>query len=61
VIDGRADVVDLYRRHRHWRVAVSFAGLSNTQHHLVIRPLGRKDAASRSTTVVIDSLVAHRR
>ena len=61
VIDGVAHTVDLYRPQLHWRVAMSFAGLASTEHHLVIRPLGRKDAASRSTKVVVDALVAHRR
>lgn len=61
VIDGTARTVDLYRPTRHWKVGLRFDHLGRGSHHVTIRPLGRKDPASRSTAVVVDALVAHRR
>jgi hypothetical protein len=61
VIDGRAHTVDLYRASRHWKAGFTFANLARGEHDLTIRPLGRKDHASRSTAVVVDALVVHRR
>jgi hypothetical protein len=60
VIDGRAHIVDLYRPHHHKRVAIVFHHLGKGAHHLEIRPLGRKDRASSSATVVVDALVVRR-
>jgi hypothetical protein len=61
VIDGHSrGTVDLYRRSQHWRVAITYRGLAPGQHRLVIRPLGKKDAASRSTKVVVDAVVVRR-
>jgi hypothetical protein len=57
VIDGHAQFVDLYRRTRSWKVAIPFTGLSNGTHHISVRPLGRKNASSTSTNVVIDAFV----
>jgi hypothetical protein len=60
VIDGRPHTVDLYRPTRHWRVSYRFSHLPKGEHHVVIKVLGRKDAASRSTKVVLDALVVRR-
>jgi hypothetical protein len=57
VIDGTAHTVDLYRRTRSWKVAISFTGLSKGRHHITVRPLGTKDASSTSTNVVVDAFV----
>ena len=59
VIDGKAQTVDLYRSTRHSGVAITFTRLSKGWHHIVIRPLGRKDARSNSTSVVVDAFVVH--
>jgi hypothetical protein len=57
VIDGKAHTVDLYRRTRHWRVPISYTGLSKGRHHVTVRPLGAKRASSSSTNVVVDAFV----
>ena len=57
VIDGKAHRVDLYRRSRHWRVAIAYTGLSRGKHHVTVRPLGTKNASSRSKNVVVDAFV----
>jgi PQQ-like domain len=57
VIDGKAHTVDLYRRTRNWRVPITFTGLSRGEHRLTVRPLGRKNASSTSTNVVVDAFV----
>jgi len=49
--------VDLYRRTQHWRVPISFRGLSRGEHHLTVRPLGRKNASATSTNDVVDAIV----
>lgn len=61
VIDGHAHAVDLYRPSRHWKVPFTFAHLAKGEHHVTIRATGRKDAASRSASVVVDALVVRRR
>jgi hypothetical protein len=57
VIDGKAHRVDLYRRTRHWRAAISFTGLSRGTHHIMVRPLGSKNRSSSSKNVVVDAFV----
>ena len=57
MIDGKAHRVDLYRRSRHWRVAIAYTGLSRGKHHVTVRPLGTKNASSRSKNVVVDAFV----
>jgi hypothetical protein len=57
VIDGQAHRVDLYRGTRHWKVAITYTGLSKGTHHITVRPLGAKDASSSSTSVVVDAFV----
>lgn len=61
VIDGAGHTVDLYRPTSHWRVVLTFARLGPGEHHLIIRPLGRKDAASQSAAVAVDAIVVGRR
>jgi len=60
VIDGKTRIVDLYRPTQHWKVAITYTGLSKGRHHITIRPLGRKDASSTSTNVVVDAFVVRR-
>ncbi len=57
VIDGKAHRVDLYRRAQHWKVPISYTGLSRGTHRITVRPLGTKDARSGSANIVIDAFV----
>jgi len=57
VIDGKAHTVDLYRRTRHWKTAVSYTGLSKGRHHIMVRPLGTKNTSSSSKNIVVDAFV----
>jgi hypothetical protein len=57
VINGKAHTVDLYRRTRNWKVAISYTGLSKGRHRITVRPLDRKNAASSSTNIVVDAFL----
>jgi hypothetical protein len=57
VIDGKVFRVDLYRRTLRWQVPITFRGLPKGTHHIRVRPLGTKTAASRSTQIVVDAFV----
>jgi hypothetical protein len=61
VIDGRRHTVDLYRPHRHWKVVFTFAHLAKGTHHVTIKATGHRDAASRSSAIVVDALVVRRK
>jgi sugar lactone lactonase YvrE len=57
VIDGKPHIVDLYRRTGTWQVPIAYTGLARGTHHIKVRPLGVKDASSRSKSVVFDAFV----
>lgn len=59
-IDGKRHLIDLYRNHPSARTSLVFSGLGRGEHHVTIRPTGRKDAASRSKQVVVDALAVRR-
>jgi hypothetical protein len=54
-IDGVAmGTVDLYRSNQLWQSAITYAGLSDAPHTLVIAVLGQKSSASNGTKVPVD-------
>jgi hypothetical protein len=57
-IDGVSEgTVDLYASAVHWQVAETFSGLATGTHTIVITVLGKKDASSVGTQVIVDSFI----
>jgi hypothetical protein len=57
VIDGVRHTVDLYRSSQTWRARISYSGLGAGTHRITVKPLGTKNASSKSTDVVVDAFV----
>jgi outer membrane protein assembly factor BamB len=57
LIDGVGRTVDLYSARPRWRMSLAFTGLGRGEHRVTVKPLGRKNAASRGRTVISDAFV----
>ncbi len=59
-IDGVSKgTVDLYQPSVQWQVLESYSGLSSGSHTIVVKVLGKKNASSTGTGVVVDAFIVH--